>query len=252
MHLESSFIQIQGVGERTERTLWKHGITDWREATDTTIIGPTRRERIERFAEEAVRELEAANAPYFAERFPSAARWRLAETFRDGVTALDIETTGLSQSRDRVTTVSLHGPAGTRTLVRGQDLTPERLRSELDGIDLLVTYNGASFDLPFLERDLGLAIDRPHLDLMYPCRRLGWSGGLKAVERELGIERDLPAVDGREAVRLWYRYRDGDEAALDRLIRYNQADVRTLLPVVDRVVAALDEIVYRPHLPEDA
>lgn len=250
MRLQSSFIQIDGVGERTERTLWQHGITDWREAVDTTVVGPGRRERIERFVDDALGELEAGNVAYFAEQLPSASRWRLAHTFRENVTALDIETTGLSQRRDHVTTVSLHGPRGTRTLVRDRDLAPGRLREELAATDLLVTYNGASFDLPFIERDLGVSIDLPHLDLMYPCRRLGWTGGLKAVERELGIDRDLPAVDGREAVRLWYRYRDGDEAALERLVRYNREDVRTLLPIVDHVVGALDQTVYRPYLPD--
>ena len=250
MRLESSFIQIPGIGDQTERTLWQHGITDWRAAAEATVIGPTRRERIESFATEATDELAAGNAHFFAEQLPSAAQWRLAETFRAGVTALDIETTGLSQTRDRVTTVSLHGPSGTRTLVRGQDLTADRLSTELAETELLVTYNGASFDLPFLSSDLGVTIDLPHLDLMYPCRRIGWTGGLKAVERELGIDRALPAVDGREAVRLWHQYERGDEDALDRLIRYNQEDVRTLLPIVDHVVGALDETVYRPHLPD--
>lgn len=249
MRLESSFIQIPGIGERTEHSLWEAGVTDWRGGVDTETITRSRRRKIDEFVREAEAELDRGNVGYFARKLPAGSRWRLGETFRDRMTALDIETTGLDSNRDRVTMVSLHGPGGTRTLVRDRDLTPDRLRDELAESELLVTYNGARFDLPFLSDDLGVKIAHPHLDLMYPCHRLGWRGGLKSVERRLGIERHLPTVDGREAIRLWYRYREGDEGALDRLIRYNREDVRTLLPIVDAMVEALDKTVFAPHLP---
>lgn len=249
MRLESSFIQVEGVGQRTEQTLWEHGITDWREGVETGTLGPHRREAVNRFAHDATARLAAADVAFFAERLPSRERWRLADTFRGRCTAVDIETTGLEASRSVVTTVSFHGPAGTRTLVRGSDLDRERLVAAFDGIDLLVTYNGARFDVPFLEQHFDLSIDIPHVDLLYPCRRLGWTGGLAGVEERLNISRELPDVDGREAVELWHRYEAGDEAALDRLIRYNREDTLTLLPIVDRVRSALDDRVYRPYLP---
>lgn len=247
--MENSFIQVHGVGEQTERLLWEHGITDWRHGVDTGALGSGRLARINEFASDAAARLDAGEVTYFAEQLPARERWRLAETFRSHCTALDIETTGLSARSDQVTTVSFHGPRGTRTLVRGDDLTRERLLAELSEIGLLVTFNGASFDVPFLERNFDLTIDTPNLDLMYPCRRLGWSGGLKGVEQTLGIERELPDVDGREAVRLWHRHVAGDDGALDRLIRYNQEDTQTLLPIVDRVREALDRQVYEPYLP---
>lgn len=249
MRLESSFIQVRGVGERTEHTLWQHGVTDWRGGVEADVLGGTRRTKVNAFAETAADRLAAGDVRFFAQRLPSRERWRLADTFRDRCTALDIETTGLSARRDVVTTVSLAGPAGTRTLVRGQDLTRERLRAELAEVDLLVTYNGASFDLPFLEDCFELSIETPHLDLMYPCRRLGWRGGLSGVERVLGLERELPDIDGREAVELWHRHVAGQDGALDRLIRYNREDTRVLLPIVDHVVSALDREVFEPHLP---
>lgn len=248
MRIECSFIQVTGVGERTEQSMWEAGITDWRDGLESDILGPKTAENLRTFTDRATEELDAANIAFFAERLPSQARWRLAETFRDRAVALDIDTTGLDQQRDVVTTVSIHGADGTETLVRGRDLTRTRLEAVLDDAGLLVTYNGARFDIPFLEDSFDLSIDCPHLDLMYPCRRLGWTGGLKAVERQLGIERKLPAVDGREAVRLWYKHRDGDPDALDRLIRYNQEDVRTLFPIVDEVVETLDRKVLEPYL----
>lgn len=250
MRLENSFIQIDGIGSRLERRLWNAGTTEWAGGIDPDILGPTRTERVNRFADQAEEALGRNDVEFFASRLPRTERWRLAETFLDRVTALDIETTGLDPTRDRVTMVTLDGPDGTRTLVRGQELTGQRIQRELLESDLLLTYNGARFDLPFLEERFDLEIDIPHLDLLPACRRLDWTGGLSAVESRLGIERDLPDVDGREAVRLWYRYRDGDDDALERLIRYNREDTTLLIEVLEEVIAALDRQVFDPHVPQ--
>ena len=252
MRLESSFIQIPKVGEQTELTLWDAGITDWRAGVDTTTVGPTRREAINEFAHNAVDALGARDIPFFADRLPAGETWRLAETFRDDWTALDIETTGLDQSRDRITTVSVHDASGTRTYVRGKDLTAEAVRTELDQAGLLVTFNGAQFDLPFLGRAFDLSIDLPHIDLRYPCQRLGWRGGLTAVERRVGIERDQPDIDGRMAVRLWSAYRDGDTRSLERLIAYNREDTALLVPVLEAVTEALDAKTIDQYGPASA
>lgn len=64
---------------------------------------------------------------------------------------------------------------------------------------------------------------------MYDCWRRGLYGGLKAVERQLGIPRSLPHLDGRDAMRLWAAYVDrGEEEALELLLRYNREDVENL------------------------
>jgi uncharacterized protein YprB with RNaseH-like and TPR domain len=64
---------------------------------------------------------------------------------------------------------------------------------------------------------------------MYDCWRQNLRGGLKAVERQLGIERRLKDVNGWEAVKLWWRYVDSfDLEALDRLLEYNREDVVNL------------------------
>ena len=248
MRLENSFIQIPQVGETTERRLWENGITDWRMDIDTAPIRPAAKSAIQAFAQEAAVELDAENVHYFNERLPSKARWRLADSFDDRATALDIETTGLDPTNSVVTTVSFTGPRGTRTLVRGQDLTTERLAAEFDAVDFIITYNGARFDLPFLTEHFDIAIDVPHLDLLYPCRRAGLTGGLKAVEHELGIQRELPDVDGRMAIRLWRQAERGDDTALSQLIRYNQEDTETLFPVLSEVTDVLDRQVFRPYI----
>src|SRR5208283_5541565 len=75
-----------------------------------------------------------------------------------------------------------------------------------------------------------------HRDLMYDCWRCNLKGGFKAVERQLGIARQLQEVDGYEAVLLWQRYRKhNDRVALARLLEYNKEDVMNLLQLKQRL-----------------
>jgi uncharacterized protein len=66
--------------------------------------------------------------------------------------------------------------------------------------------------------------------LRYVLRRLGYRGGLKGCEKQLGIDRnELDGVDGFMAVRLWWQYRDQhDQRALETLLSYNIQDVLNL------------------------
>ena len=238
MRLENTYIGVDGVGETTERRLWEAGARRWAEF-DPSLCGPTTADRIESFIESARPRLDAGDAAFFDERLPSAERWRLYENFREAACFFDIETTGLSQTRDRVTCVSVHRGGDTETLVRGDDLTRENLRELLDA-PLLVTYNGARFDVPFLETSFDLTIDAPHLDLMYPCRRAGLTGGLKAIEPAVGVERDRPDLAGRDAIRLWREHERGVDGALETLVSYNREDTVNLRTVAEGVVERLD------------
>ncbi len=238
MRVENSFIPVKGVGEATERSLWDAGVVHW-DDFDGDHVGPTRAERIGAFIDRAEGALAAGDVAFFDERLPSTERWRCFRSFRDRVTAFDIETTGLNPDRSVVTTVTLQQDGETRTLVRGDDLTEETLRASFDDAGLLVSFNGKSFDVPFLEQHFDVDLDRPHLDCMHVCRRAGLSGGLSAVEGSLGIDRDLPDVDGREAVRLWRAHEAGQDGALERLIQYNREDVTNLPTILDKVVDRL-------------
>ena len=75
-----------------------------------------------------------------------------------------------------------------------------------------------------------------HIDLRFFLKRLGYRGGLKAIEKSLGLSRDsaIEGIDGYEAVLLWRAYQWGDESALDRLILYNTADIIHLKPLMER------------------
>jgi uncharacterized protein YprB with RNaseH-like and TPR domain len=98
-------------------------------------------------------------------------------------------------------------------------------------VTMIHTYNGSRFDLPFIYASLGVDLESlfSHYDLMYHCWRCNLFGGLKRVERMLGIPRKLTDISGWDAVRLWWRYvNDYDEHALHTLLEYNREDVVNL------------------------
>jgi uncharacterized protein YprB with RNaseH-like and TPR domain len=147
---------------------------------------------------------------------------------------LDIETTGLSANDCVVTVVGIYICSGEDAKVIqlvGDDITGDSLLEALEGVRIIHTYNGSRFDLPFIHACIGIALNRlfPHRDLMYDCWNNNLYGGLKAVERQLGIERQLKDMNGWEAVKLWWKYVDHfDLEALNKLLEYNREDVVNL------------------------
>ncbi len=147
---------------------------------------------------------------------------------------LDIETTGLSPDYSSLTVVGIFvddGLGGQVIQPIGSEISVRYILDTLHGVDTLYTYNGRRFDLPFINRALGVNLEEmfDHRDLMFDCWKNKLYGGLKAVERRLGIPRKLPEVNGLEAVRLWRRYQaEQDVDALFTLLEYNKEDVVNL------------------------
>jgi uncharacterized protein YprB with RNaseH-like and TPR domain len=121
----------------------------------------------------------------------------------------------------------------------GRDIKARALLEALNGVDIIYTYNGQRFDLPFIHSRLGINLAKmfEHQDLMFDCWRNNLYGGFKGVERQLGISRELPDVNGLEAVRLWWKYLDYfDLEALEKLLAYNREDVVNLKVLRDRLL----------------
>lgn len=152
---------------------------------------------------------------------------------------LDIETTGLSPADCDITVTGIYrwGVDGSDCVqLVGRENTADNILEALDGIPVIYTYNGKRFDLPFIDSRLGINLAElfPHHDLMFDCWRNRLMGGLKSVERQLGITRKLPDVNGFEAVRLWWRYVETfDLDALDTLLEYNKEDIINLKTIKD-------------------
>lgn len=249
MRLENSFLLAPGVGEKTEQKLWKSGITHWDHVEDSSNLTDNKRQKILSFLEKARKNLEVGNTHFFANQLPSKSIWRVYRNFEESACFFDIETTGLDKKRNKVTTVSFYRNGESKTLVRGQDLTQEKLEQEIFNSSVLVSFNGKMFDAPFLEQNFNLDIDTPHIDLMHACRRVGLTGGLKNIEKELGVQRELEDVDGREAIRLWKKYENnGNEDALQKLVKYNQYDAKNLKQVSEIVHKHLTDEFYRPYV----
>ena len=120
----------------------------------------------------------------------------------------------------------------------GKDIASESILEALNGVEVIYTYNGSRFDLPFIHSRLGinLAETFTHHDLMYDCWRCNLYGGFKGVERQLVIQRKLTEVNGYEAVRLWWKYEESfDLDALNTLLEYNKEDELNLKVLKERL-----------------
>ncbi|HKO31511.1 MAG TPA: ribonuclease H-like domain-containing protein [Nitrospiraceae bacterium] len=234
--IESSFCFLPGVGRRTEQRWWQQGIdawTDFLSAPSIPGLGRSRKVLYDLALDHAKDRRAQEDARYFAVHLPACDQWRLYEWLRARAVYLDIETNSFGQ----ITVVGLYGQSRYRALVRGESIDRRRLCDELTQYDLLVTFNGTAFDLPILLATFpDLPLDQPHLDLCRLGKQLGYHGGLKAIEAQLGIQRhpEVQGMSGAEAGQLWNRWRHGrNEEARARLLAYNEADCVNLEPLAD-------------------
>jgi uncharacterized protein YprB with RNaseH-like and TPR domain len=241
--LRETFVHIPGVGHRTEERLWRSGIRTWDDFSADrrpARVGWPLARRIEEELGRSADALRRGRHRYFASRLPPRDRWRAWKDFRRDAVYLDIETTGLSIGRSALTVVGLYDGRRARSFVQGDNL--EDLPTALPRAKLLVTFNGSSFDVPFLRKAFPrLCLDQIHVDLVHPLRRLGFAGGLKSIEAEMGISRtdETAALRGSDAVRLWHSYRAGDDDALYLLLEYNRQDAANLEPLAEFAYEAL-------------
>ena len=239
--LTSTFVLLHGIGPVTERRLWQEGLLDWQsflKQPRVAGLSPDRKSWYDRELTLAQSQFDTGHLHFFTSRLQNRDHWRFYETCWPRIIYLDIETTGASPQDGDVTVVGLHRNGHTTCLVRGENLTADRLQAEIDQGDLLVTFFGTGFDVPYLRAKFPtLQLSMPHFDLCFAARRLGLRGGLKQIEREVGIERDpfLQGLTGWDAVRLWSQWSHGDRDALDLLLAYNAADTENLVPLTELV-----------------
>ncbi len=237
--LTFSFCGMGGLDQDAEETLWNQSVWTWNDyrLLSKSPFSGTKHSLILRDLDEAERQLqrEDKGVLWFYNKLSPAMRCRLLPYIKGEVLYFDIETTGLKE--DSFTTLlTISNGADARTYIRGRDLN--------DGIERIadaryvVTYNGDSFDVPFLQREFNLEFHFLSFDLRKILHGWGITRGLKRSMKTLGVKRrevPLEELNGADAVALWDRYESGDLSALDLLIRYNRDDVLGLVDILRKL-----------------
>ncbi len=229
--LTNTFCHIPGIGQRKEERLWASGFRHWDDCLGPgglSALYPRASRHVVEWLHASRERLQRGDPSFFASALPAHLHWRLFPEFRDDVAYLDIETTGLGGAGDFVTSIALYDGRAISWFVHGQNL--HDFPEAVSRYKVLVTYNGKCFDLPFLQRFFRMPFGQTHIDLRYVLGSLGYKGGLKGCERQLGLDRgDLEGVDGYFAVLLWEEYeRHDSQEALQTLLAYNIQDTVNL------------------------
>jgi predicted nuclease with RNAse H fold/uncharacterized protein YprB with RNaseH-like and TPR domain len=236
--IRSTFVHLPNIGIKTELALWRSGIRDWSELRSTPLGS---RQHVAFAIDQSEDALHQGNAAFFFERLPPSERWRVLTEFGHQFVSVDIETTGLS-IYDKLTVVGVEGNGAFQAFIDG--LNMDGLHKAFDNAAGVITFNGSLFDLPFLRRTFpDLEIPYAHIDLRFLGRRVELRGSFDKVERAAGLERetDVRSVGGYEATVLWSQFLQGDDAALELLIRYNAADTCNLRPLSQIIVRKLQK-----------
>jgi uncharacterized protein YprB with RNaseH-like and TPR domain len=229
--LSRTFIHVAGIGPVTEQRIWQRGVHSWEHFLadpGTAALSATKTERATRVVAESLDRLSRQDHRYFATCLASRDHWRAFPDFRRRIAYLDIETTGMSDDDD-ITIIGLYDGRRVRIYTKGEDL--QEFADDIRDYQLLVTFFGSSFDLPFLRRRFShVRFDQLHIDLCWALRRLGHSGGLKRIEQQLHIARspETEGLNGWDAVRLWREWERGGQESLDLLKAYNREDIVNL------------------------
>ena len=240
--LKQTFLHLPGIGETTERKLWDSGVTCWTDFMAAHAEGKLRGRKTELCARdviESIKRYEGGDWNFFDKCLPTNHKWRAFLDFPDKALYVDIETTGFMDD-DCITVIGTYDGKQAKSFIAGINL--EEAVDEIEAHPLIVTFNGAQFDMPLIrQRFRHNFFNHVHVDLRFPLKRLGFAGGLKKIEKDFRIERSerTRGLDGWDAVRLWREYQRGHGRALELLVEYNIADIKNLEPLMKFVVSEM-------------
>ena len=241
--IENSFIFLPGVKQKSEQKFWQQGVLSWDDFLSSSIKGlsQARKDLFDLHLKEAKLHLKDGNEKFFAKTLPGGEQWRLFNEFKNEACYLDIETSGFYGD---ITVVGISDGVDAKTMVKGFNLDRDLLVKELSKYKLIVTFNGASFDLPVINKYFNFKPDVLHVDLRFVCKKLGLVGGLKSIERQLNISRrkEVQDMSGEDAVYLWQMWKStGERNYLDKLVMYNEEDILNLKPLAKKTIPLLWE-----------
>lgn len=97
MRIENSFVPVRGVGEKTERRLWREGITHW-DDFEPSSVGDVQGDNIIDYIDRARDRLAAGDTAFFDRAFPQAVA--------GGSTRTSVQTPAFSISKPPVWTLA--------------------------------------------------------------------------------------------------------------------------------------------------
>lgn len=244
--IQNSFVFLERVKRGIEENLREQGINSWDSflaANKVKGLSISRKRYYDRKIIEARKALYNFDSSYFKKLLPQSEYYRLYDFFKDDCIFLDIETTGLDFRNDDITLIGLFDGISTKTMIKHINFDYEKLKNELENYKLIVTFNGSSFDIPFINKKYpDLLPDVPNFDIKSISGRVGLNGGLKEIEKRLGIRRNaiIEKFYGGDALTLWKMYRaTGDDYYLKLLVEYNEEDVVNLKKIAEHCVGIL-------------
>lgn len=178
----------------------------------------------------------------------------LRELFIKNFIVLDIETTGFSRQNASIILIGIIIKNENHLITKqifAESLDEEvlilsKLIEVLESLDdyFFITYNGHSFDLPFINSKLNQYGIEYQLNLnnnfdLYRLIRKNKKllnlerHNLKTVEKFLGIKRN-DTISGRESIQLYYNYLESNSSAiLNKILLHNYEDIKYLLPLLE-------------------
>ncbi len=241
--IRKSFIFLEKISTKKEQNIWNQGINDWQDFLNTMKIKGIAKKKLAYYKhriQEVQHHLHNNDSSYFTFLLPQKEMWRLYDYFRDESCYLDIET----DSYGKIIIVGISDYYSTKTFVKKINLDPKEIEKEISRFKIIITFNGSSFDLPRLKKQYNIEINIPHIDLKPLCIKLGLTGGLKEVEKQLNLKRP-PHLYGNP-VQLWKAFHaSGDKEYLDLLIDYNKEDIENLKLIMDYCYKELSNKIYK-------
>jgi uncharacterized protein YprB with RNaseH-like and TPR domain len=239
--IRQALLHLPGVGEHRLQILRECGIRTWLQVVEQPRkllgMGEAAWDELRRAVEACEKAVVEQDLGYLCRILHPADKWRVLGVYPQCASFFDLETSGLSTADD-ITVVACQHANGLRLFTRGQNL--DEFLELLENVKLLVSFNGNSFDVPQVLRHFNIPeLPCAHLDLRWICWHAGFAGGLKEIERHMGIVRppDLSGVDGAEAVMLWHLWQyTANRQALHTLVRYCGADALALQAVTAKIV----------------
>ncbi len=236
--LKETFTIFRGITPQIERELNSMGFRTWDDLLKNENIFENK--RLIKEIKKAEKKYKKGDVKYFVKKLKIDNRWRILGDFHDRMCFLDIETTGLENKQLTVLGICDY-EKHYRVFVKGINFKIKDILKALKNCRILVTFYGTKFDIPFLKENyvkLGKRIEKMyHVDLYYLSKRIGLYGGLKSIEKAIGIEREnaIKNITGLDAIKLWEQYENGDLNSLITLIRYNRSDTLNLVDLVNYI-----------------